>query len=347
MAFADETTVSLVPDIYYPVHGRATGLVGGQTHLLPLRAERGFLPNLGAIPDDVLRRARILILNYPHNPTGATAPLDLYAEAVALCRRHGILFLSDLAYSELTFDGLVAPSALQVPGAKDVTIEFHSFSKTFNMAGSRIGFAVGSRHLIDTLNAIRTNMGYGTPVAIQTGAAYALDHYRELSAPTVARYERRRHALIEGFRSLGWTPEPARATMFLWLPVPAAFGAQEWTKHLIDKAGVVVTPGNAFGPGGNRFFRVSLIADEPVLATAIARMRDAVSLSEWGNLRCAGDVEFAYPAPAGKRKIPEHSRLPRMRGVSRRYISAANSISAGPFHSPDMLIHSGPFETKE
>jgi len=275
MAFADETTVSLVPDIYYPVHGRATGLVGGQTHLLPLRAERGFLPNLGAIPADVLRRARILILNYPHNPTGATAPLDLYAEAVSLCKRYGILLLSDLAYSELTFDGLVAPSALQVPGAKDVTIEFHSFSKTFNMAGSRIGFAVGSRHLIDTLNAIRTNMGYGTPVAIQTGAAYALDHFRELEAPTVARYGARRHTLIEGFRSLGWTPEPARATMFLWLPVPAAFTAQDWTKHLIDKAGVVVTPGNAFGPGGNRFFRVSLIADEPVLETAIARMRDA------------------------------------------------------------------------
>ena len=143
--------------------------------------------------------------------TGATAPIDLYAEAVSLCRRHGILLLSDLAYSELTFDGLVAPSALQVPGAKDVTIEFHSFSKTFNMAGSRIGFAVGSRHLIDTLNAIRTNMGYGTPVAIQTGAAYALDHFRELEAPTVARYESRRHALIEGFRSLGWTQSrPAR-----------------------------------------------------------------------------------------------------------------------------------------
>jgi LL-diaminopimelate aminotransferase len=275
MAFGDETTLSLVPDIYYPVHGRATGLVGGTTHFLPLRAERGFLPNLREIPADVLRRARILILNYPHNPTGATAPLDLYIEAVALCRRHGILLLSDLAYSELTYDGLVAPSALQVPGAKDVTIEFHSFSKTFNMAGSRIGFAVGGRHLIDALNAIRTNMGYGTPVPIQTGAAYALDHYKELEAPTVARYETRRHALIDGFRSLGWTPDPVRATMFLWLPVPAGFGAQEWTKHLIDKAGVVVTPGNAFGPGGNRFFRVSLIADPPVLATAISRMRDA------------------------------------------------------------------------
>ena len=275
MAFADETTVSLVPDIYYPVHGRATGLVGGQTHLLQLRADRGFLPDLRAIPADVLRKARILILNYPHNPTGADAPIDLYVEAVALCRRYGILLLSDLAYSELTYDGVVAPSALQVPGAKDVTIEFHSFSKTFNMAGSRIGFAVGSRPLIDALNAIRTNMGYGTPVAIQAGAAYALDHFRELEAPTVARYESRRHALIEGFRSLGWTPEPVRATMFLWLPVPGSFGSQDWTKHLIDKAGVVVTPGNAFGPGGNRFFRVSLIADPPVLMTAIARMREA------------------------------------------------------------------------
>ena len=275
MAFADDSTVSLVPDIYYPVHGRATGLVGGMTHLLPLRPERGFLPDLSAIPTDVLRRARLLILNYPHNPTGAAAPLELYTEAVSLCRRHGILLISDLAYSELTFDGLVAPSALQVPGAKDVTIEFHSFSKTFNMAGSRIGFAVGGRNLIDALNAIRTNVGYGTPIAIQAGAAYALDHVRELGAPTVARYQRRRDALIKGFRSLGWNPQPARATMFLWLPIPEGFGAQEWTKYLIDKAGVVVTPGNAFGPGGERFFRVSLIADPPVLDAAIARMRDA------------------------------------------------------------------------
>jgi LL-diaminopimelate aminotransferase len=275
MAFADDSTVSLVPNIYYPVHARATGLVGGATHLLPLQPERGFLPDLGSIPTDVLRRARLLVLNYPHNPTGATAPLELYAEAVSLCRRHGILLLSDLAYSELTFDGLVAPSALQVPGAKDVTIEFHSFSKTFNMAGSRIGFAVGGRKLIDALNAIRTNVGYGTPIAIQAGAAYALDHVRELGAPTVARYQLRRDALIEGFRSLGWLPEPARATMFVWLPIPTGFGAQEWTKYLIDTTGVVVTPGNAFGPGGDRFFRVSLIADPPVLDAAIARMRDA------------------------------------------------------------------------
>ncbi len=275
MAFADESTVSLVPDIYYPVHGRAAGLIGSNTHFLPLRAERGFLPDLRAIPADVLSRARVLVLNYPHNPTGASAPIELYEEAVALCRRHGIVLISDLAYSELTFDGIVAPSALQVPGAKDVTLEFHSFSKTFNMAGSRIGFAVGGKSLIDALNAVRTNMGYGTPSAIQAGAAYALDHYRELEGPTVARYGERRDVLLAGFRSLGWPTRKPHATMFAWLPVPAQFDAQGWTRHLIDEADVVVTPGNAFGPGGERFFRVSLIADQPVLEEAIERMREA------------------------------------------------------------------------
>jgi LL-diaminopimelate aminotransferase len=275
MAFADETTISLVPDIYYPVHGRATGLVGGHTHFLPLRAETGFLPDLSAVPAGVLSKARLLVLNYPHNPTGAVAPVELFEEAVAFCRRHGTLLISDLAYSELTYDGRPAPSALQVPGAKDVTIEFHSFSKSFNMAGSRIGFAVGGRELIDALYAVRTNVGYGTPMPIQAGAAYALDHASELTGPVAARYRARRDVLADGFRSLGWPAEPCRATMFQWLPVPASFTAQEWTRHLIDRAGVVVTPGNAFGPGGERFFRVSLIADPPVLGRAIERLRDA------------------------------------------------------------------------
>lgn len=275
IAFADETTISLVPDIYYPVHARATGLVGGRTYLMPLRADRGFLPDFRSIPDDVLRRSRLLVLNYPHNPTGAVAPRELFEEAVALCRKYGILLISDLAYSELTSDGVVAPSVLQVPGAKDVTLEFHSFSKTFNMAGSRIGFAVGGRELIHALHGVRTNMGYGTPMPIQAGAAYALDHIEELRTPVVERYNRRRIALLDGFRSLGWHSEKPRSTMFVWLPIPDGFAAQEWTRHLIDNAGVVVTPGNAFGPGGERFFRVSLIADEPVLGQAIERLRDA------------------------------------------------------------------------
>jgi LL-diaminopimelate aminotransferase len=275
MAFADEHTVSIVPNIYYPVHSRASGLVGGKTYLLPLRADRGFLPDLRDIPKDVLNDARLLILNYPHNPTGAIAPLELYEEAVALCKKYGLLLISDLAYSELTYDGLVSPSVLQVAGAKDVTLEFHSFSKTFNMAGSRLGFAVGGAKLIDALHAVRTNMGYGTPMPIQAGGAYALDHYRELEAPTVARYQSRRDAVLEAFRSLGWQGQPSHGTMFVWLPIPKGFAAQEWTKHLIDKAGVVVTPGNAFGPGGEGFFRVSLIAEQPVIDEAVRRLRAA------------------------------------------------------------------------
>ena len=275
MAFADESTTTIVPDIYYPVHGRATGLIGSRIQLIPLRAERGFVPDLSAIPRAALEAARLMVLNYPHNPTGAVAPLSLYEEAVRLCRQHNIVLLSDCAYVELTYDGVKAPSALQVKGAKEVTVEFHSFSKSFNMAGSRIGFAVGGRRLIDALHAVRTNMGYGTPAAIQEGAAFALDHARELIEPTRARYERRRDSLVAGFRSLGWEATPSKGSMFFWLPVPRGFKSQQWTEHLIDRAGVVVTPGNAFGPGGEGFFRVSLIADEDVLATAIDRLHQA------------------------------------------------------------------------
>ena len=275
MAFADEGTVTIVPDIYYPVHGRATGLIGSQVELIPLRAERGFIPDLASIPRASLSAAKLLVLNYPHNPTGAVAPLSLYEDAVRLCRDNNIVLLSDCAYVELTYDGIRAPSALQANGAREVTVEFHSFSKSFNMAGSRIGFAVGGKHLIDALYAVRTNMGYGTPAAIQEGAAFALDHSRELIEPTRSRYERRRDALVAGFRSLGWDAKPSSGSMFVWLPVPRGFTSQEWTEHLIDRADVVVTPGNAFGPGGEGFFRVSLIADEDVLASALDRLRSA------------------------------------------------------------------------
>jgi LL-diaminopimelate aminotransferase len=270
-----EDDVSIVPDIYYPVHARATGLTGGQVYALPLRRENGFLPNLREIPEDVLRAARLMIVNYPHNPTGAVAPLEFFEEAVALCAQHDVALVSDLAYSELTFDDFVAPSVFEVAGAKQVAIEFHSFSKSFNMAGSRIGFAVGARELIEILYAVRTNMGYGTPAAIQEGAVVALEHARELVPPVVAGYRERRDVLVEGFRSLGWETEPPRATMFVWLPVPEGFTSQQWTMHLIDEAGVVVTPGNAFGPGGEGFFRVSLVGEPAVLREAIERMRQA------------------------------------------------------------------------
>ena len=275
MAFADENTTTIVPDIYYPVHARATGLVGSRVEFLPLRAECGFLPSFAGMPQEAMDAAKLMVLNYPHNPTGAVAPLSVYEEAVRLCRENDVVLMSDCAYVELTYDGVKAPSALEVAGAKDVTVEFHSFSKSFNMAGSRIGFAVGGRHLIDALHAVRTNMGYGTPAAIQEGAAFALDHAKELIEPTRQRYERRRDALVQGFRSIGWDAKKSPGSMFFWLPVPHGFTSQQWTERLIERAGVVVTPGNAFGPGGEGFFRVSLIADADVLGNAIERLRGA------------------------------------------------------------------------
>src|SRR3982751_6947185 len=193
MAFADEDSVALVPSIHYPVHGRAAPLVGSRVELLPISPENGYLPDLDAIPASVARKARLLMLNYPHNPTGAVASLGFYEEAVAFCARHGIVLVSDLAYSEITFDGNIAPSVLEVPGAAEVAVEFHSLSKSFNMAGSRIGFAVGNADLIEALYAVRTNMGYGTPSAIQEGAAFALDHVHEFARPVAARYQERRN----------------------------------------------------------------------------------------------------------------------------------------------------------
>jgi len=275
MGFTDEGTVALVPDIHYPVHGRASGLVGGRTHHMPIDRKGGYMPDFSTIPADIIRESRLLLLNYPHNPTGAVATLELFDEAVTFCARHGIVLVSDLAYSEITFDGFVAPSVLEVPGAADVAIEFHSLSKSFNMAGARLGFAVGNPDVIDVLYAVRTNMGYGTPAAIQEGGAYALGHAAELTAPVAKRYRERRDVVIDGFRALGWDADAPRGTMFVWLAVPSGFTSQQWTEHLIDAAEVVVTPGNAFGPGGEGFFRVSLVAEGSILRDAVERLRGA------------------------------------------------------------------------
>jgi LL-diaminopimelate aminotransferase len=238
-----------------------------------LDAERAFLPDLDAMPAAVRERARVLILNYPHNPTGAVAPAGFWERAVAFCRTHGILLVSDLAYSELSHDGYVVPSVLQVPGAGDVAIELHSMSKSFNMAGFRLAFVAGSAGAVAALRQLRTNCTYGSPSALLEAAAFALDHAEALVPDVVGVYRERRDALIAGFRSLGWEAPAPRATMFVWLPVPPPFTAETWTTHLIEDAGVVVTPGHAFGPGGEGWFRVSLVAEVGVLGQAIGRLR--------------------------------------------------------------------------
>jgi LL-diaminopimelate aminotransferase len=258
----------LVPEIYYPVYARSTWLAGADVTWVPMRARDGFQLDLDAVSDADARRARVLIVNYPNNPTGARVELAFFERAVAFARQHDLVLVSDLAYSELTFDGTPAPSALQCEDASDVTIEFHSFSKTFSMAGLRIGFAVGNTDAIEALAAYRTNIGYGTPTAVQLAAAYALDHRLELVPPKVVAYRARRDAMAAAFAVAGWTIAVPTAGMYLWLPVPEGVDDWAWVRTLIDEDGIVVTPGVAFGDGGRGYFRISLVRDADTLAKA-------------------------------------------------------------------------------
>lgn len=264
--------VVLVPEIYYPVYARAAWLVGAEVRWMPMRADTGFVLDLDAIAAAEARRAKLMIVNYPNNPTGARVDRAFYDRAVAFATRHDLLLVSDAAYSELTFDGSPAPSALQSDPAREVTLEFHSCSKTFSMAGLRIGFVVGNARAIDALAAYRSNIGYGTATAVQHAAAYALDHHEELVPPKAAAYRSRRDAMANAFRAAGWDVAVPEATMYLWLPVPEGVDDWDWVKALIDRDGVVVTPGVAFGDGGRGFFRISLVRDEATLAAAAARI---------------------------------------------------------------------------
>lgn len=263
--------VVLVPDIYYPVYARAAWLAGAAVEFVPMRAENGFLMDWSALGGDVLRRAKILIVNYPNNPTGAVAGIDFYREAVAFAREHDLLLVSDAAYAELAYDGFVPPSVFDVDGARDVAVELYSTSKSFNMAGLRLGFMAGRAELVRRVADYRTSIGYGVPTVVQRAGAVALERYRELVPEVRDRYGRRRDAAVGAFRAAGFdVPAPAGA-MYLWFRVP---GGDDWgwTAAVLERAGVALTPGSAFGPGGAGFARLSLVRDEAVLEEAIARI---------------------------------------------------------------------------
>jgi LL-diaminopimelate aminotransferase len=270
---------ALIPEIFYPVYARAVWLAGAEVRWIPMRAADGFVLDLDAIPAADARRARLMIVNYPNNPTGARVGQEFYDRAVRFARDHDLLLVSDLAYSEITFGGTPAPSALQSEGARDVTLEFHSCSKTFSMAGLRIGFAVGNADAVDALAAYRSNVGYGTATLVQHAGAYALDHRAELVPPKVAEYRARRDSMIGAFKAAGWGVDAPLASMYLWLPVPEGVDDWGWVKSLIDGDGIVVTPGVAFGDGGRGYFRISLVRDVDTLrkaAAAIAARRSAL-----------------------------------------------------------------------
>jgi LL-diaminopimelate aminotransferase len=270
LATVNPGDVVLIPAIYYPVYARAPQLAGAIPVCVPLLAD-GRL-DLEAIAPDDLRRARMLIVNYPCNPTTTAVDISEYERLVEFARRHTLLLVSDLAYAELSFEGPAVPSVLQVPGAADVAVELHTASKSFSMAGVRIAFMVGNASAIATLDQYRANIGYGVSTLAQRTGAAAFTHWRDIVPGVVAEYRRRRDALVSALTTHGWPAKAPSATMYLWLRVPAGYTDWDWVDALMQGPGVVVTPGSAFGEGGRGYFRVSLVQPPDVLAEAAARI---------------------------------------------------------------------------
>jgi len=275
LAFTDPGDINIVPDPYYPVLSRGTWIASGDVYHVKLEEKNDFLPDLASIPKEIAQKAKIFFVNYPNNPTAAVATLEFYKELVDYCKKYSILLCSDLAYTEISFDGYKPPSVFQVEGARDIAIEFYSFSKTYNMAGWRIGFAVGNKDLIETLYSVKTNMDYGTCSVIQDAALAALNMPASYSQEITGHYQRRRDFMIEGFNKLGWNIKKTKSTMYLWLQVPEGYESKSWCKMVLEKAGVVFTPGIAFGKYSDNYFRVSIVQPDEKLYDALDRLEKA------------------------------------------------------------------------
>lgn len=274
-AYVDKGDYTLVPDPGYPVYHNATIFAGGTPYEMPLLEENGYLPDFDKIPEDIAKKSKLMFLNYPNNPTSATADLDFWKKAVDFCKKYDILLCSDMAYSEMTFDGYKAPSVLQVVGAKDVAIEFYSHSKSYNMTGWRVGFVCGNADAVKALGTIKNNIDSGTFKAIQQAATTAFTVDEKYITDLNNMYQERRDAAEEGFKELGWNIKPSKATFYLWLPVPKGMTSEEFVTVMLEKAHVVVPPGNGYGKYGEGYFRVALTKDVETIKKCIQRMKDA------------------------------------------------------------------------
>lgn len=273
LAFLNASDYALVPDPSYPAYKGGTILAGGRLYLLPLREENDFLPDLKKIPLIIRRRAKIMFVNYPNNPTAATAEKEFYEEVVNFASKNNTIIISDLAYSEIAYDGYRPPSFLEVPGAKDVGLEFHSLSKTYNMTGWRIGFACGNKELIAALAKVKSNIDSGIFTAIQIAGITALEGPQEHIRNMRQLYQQRRSCLIEGLNALGWKLKPPKATFYVWLKIPRQYDSIRFSKLLLDKADIIVAPGVGFGKYGEGYIRFSLTVNEERIKEAIRRLR--------------------------------------------------------------------------
>ena len=271
LAVLNPGDVSLVPDPCYPVYRSSSLFAGAEPYTMPLVPDLGFRPDLDAIPAEVWRRARLLFLNYPNNPTGGTADLEFFRDVVGRAREHGVVVAQDAAYNEMYYEE-APPSLLQVPGAREVAVEFHSLSKTFNMTGWRVGFAIGGAPMIAALGQVKANTDSGIFTAIQWAAKTALEQYETLTPPIRALYRERRDAFVAGLRELGWDVPTPRATFYVWIPCPAGDSSTELCARLLDEADVVTTPGLGFGTTADGFIRAALTVETPRLREAVARI---------------------------------------------------------------------------
>jgi LL-diaminopimelate aminotransferase len=274
-AFVDPGDEVLVPDPGYPVYDVGTILAGGTPVPLPLDAGRGFLPDLGAAR--VTERTKVMWLAYPSNPTAAVAELPTFEEAVTFARDHDLVLAHDAAYSELTFDGYVSPSVLQVAGAKDVAVEFGSASKTYNMTGWRVGWAVGNAEAIKALATVKTNIDSGVFDAVQRAAVAAIRGPRDPLDEARAIYAKRRDVVVAAFNDLGWDLEPPKGSFYVWIPTRDGMSSAEFAALFLDRAGVVVAPGVGYGANGEGYVRISTTLSDDRLAEAMDRVRGALS----------------------------------------------------------------------
>lgn len=275
LALTNKGDVVLIPDPHYPVYKIGALLSEADIQIMPLLHENNFLPDLEAIPQEVARRAKLMVINYPNNPVTAVADYPFYEKVVDFAQTYDILLCHDAAYSELAYGNFKPPSILQVPGAKERAVEFHSVSKTYNIAGCRLGFAVGNVEILGTLGRLKTNLDYGVFKAIQYAGVAALSGPQDIIKKNVQAYQRRADIFVEGVGKLGWQIEKPKATMFLWAPVPTRETSREFAIELLKKAGVLVIPGKAFGNYGEGYVRIALVKAETELSEAVKRIGES------------------------------------------------------------------------
>lgn len=281
LCFIDPGDIALVPDPAYPVYAIGTLFAGGECYYMPLKEANGFLPDLAAIPSDVARKAKMIWLNYPNNPTGAIADLKFFNEVVQFAKQYDIVVCHDFAYSDVVFDGYNPPSFLQAEGAKDVGVEFYSLSKSYNMTGWRIAAAVGNADAVNALYRVKSNLDSGVPQAIQEMAIAALEGPDEPIHQNNRIYQRRRDLVVQTLRELGLTIEPPKASLYVWARIPEGFTSIQYATEVLERTGVFMTPGIGYGEAGEGYVRISLTVPDERLDEAMAR------ISKWAKERAA------------------------------------------------------------